>query len=191
MTTSARKNICFMETRSKKWTQHRLFPRHWTIGLTSQADHIFLNTGGIVFNNQSTKGRVACRSRRCLLGETALSSTRPRRFCDTRCWKKAPDKDQGEDLQHSCNTDGSVLVTKSRTCWCCVFSLQQFRRQHLGVWSGKQAVCVLRILEFLKKTWYLTLYWIVLENLLIFRVQNSYWVKIIADFCACLHWLGV
>ena len=39
----------------------------------SQADRIYLNSGGIRFNNQSRKGRVATKSRRKLFDETAFS----------------------------------------------------------------------------------------------------------------------
>ena len=38
----------------------------------SQADRIFLNVGGIRFNNQSRKGRVATKSRRRLFDEHSI-----------------------------------------------------------------------------------------------------------------------
>ena len=39
----------------------------------SQADRLYLNAGGIRFNNQSRKGRVATKSRRRLFEDTAFS----------------------------------------------------------------------------------------------------------------------
>ena len=41
---------------------------------SSQADRIYLNAGGIQFNNQSRKGRVATKSRRRVFEDTAFST---------------------------------------------------------------------------------------------------------------------